>query len=92
MQSRPFRTTESYELRYPINVDGKTINAVELRWPSLSQFRRINRLPASAEHSLRFIAMATGLPRPAVEQLDVEDIVNLSDVLERFIGGKHVPK
>lgn len=81
--------SDRVDLQHPIFWNGQEITAVQLRWPSLSQFRRVNRLGAGPEHALQTIALMTGLPRPAVEMLALGDIARLKDVLLRFTGCNH---
>ncbi len=80
--NRPAR----YDLKYPITWKSKTITAVTLRWPELNQLQKLQRLGASAEHSFQFIALMTGLPAPAIELFDLEDIAELKIRIDKFAG------
>lgn len=80
----------SYSLKYPIRVTHAlgewTIATIMLRWPPPEQVQTLMRISSDSERILEYLALMTGLPRVAIEEMDLEDIAELETVISRNLS------
>jgi hypothetical protein len=76
-----------YSLKYPIRVThalGETpITLITLRWPPPDRAQALMRIENDSERILEYLALMTGLPLVAIEEMDLEDIAELEKVISR---------
>lgn len=81
-------TTSPIELKLnePIEHDGKKITSLKLRRPIVADMLAAQKVSANEpERELNLIAVLTGLPRAAVEKLDMRDYMALQRQLAQFM-------
>lgn len=75
----------SYSLKYPIRITHSlgemTIATIMLRWPPPERIQTLMRIENDSERILEYLALMTGLPRVAIEEMDLEDITELETVI-----------
>ena len=80
----------SYSLKYPIRVthpQGEwTIATIMLRWPPPEQVKTLMRIENDSDRTLEYLALMTGLPIMAIEEMDLEDIAALETVISRNLN------
>jgi hypothetical protein len=76
-----------YSLKYPIRVThalGETpITLITLRWPPPDRAQALMLIENDSERILEYLALMTGLPLVAIEEMDLEDIAELEKVISR---------
>jgi hypothetical protein len=81
-------STQATELKLsaPIEHDGKTITSLKLRRPIVADMLAAQKVSTSEpERELNLIAVLTGIPRAAVEKLDMRDYMALQRKLAEFM-------
>lgn len=74
------------KLSEPIENDGKKIVSVTIRRPKVADMLAAQKVSANEpERELNLIAVLTGLPRAAVEKLDMRDYMALQRQLAQFM-------
>jgi hypothetical protein len=74
------------KLNEPIEHDSKTITSLKLRRPIVADMLAAQKVSTSEpERELNLIAVLTGLPRAAVEKLDMRDYMALQRQLAQFM-------
>lgn len=74
------------DLKAPIEHDGKKITSLKLRRPIVADMLAAQKVSTSEpERELNLIAGLTGLPRAAVEKLDMRDYMALQRKLAEFM-------
>lgn len=77
---------EKISLAQPINHDGQAITSLTIRRPIVSDMLAAQKVSANEpERELNLIAILTGLPRAAVEKLDMRDYMALQRKLAEFL-------
>lgn len=73
-------------LSQPIEHDGKKITSLKLRRPIVADMLAAQKVSANEpERELNLIAILIGLPRAAVEKLDMRDYMALQRKLAEFM-------
>lgn len=73
-------------LSQPIEHDGKKITSLKIRRPIVSDMLAAQKVSANEpERELNLIAVLTGVPRAAVEKLDMRDYMALQRKLAEFM-------
>lgn len=73
------------KLQYPIEVDGAKVKELTLRRPKAGDFERAGRNPVRATASLELLANLAGITPDQARELDGEDYIALSDVVNGFL-------
>jgi len=78
--------TTEVRLFEPIEYDGKQVVSVTLRRPIVADMLAAQKVSTNEpERELNLIAVLTGLPRAAVEKLDMRDYMALQRKLAEFM-------
>ena len=73
-------------LATPIDHDGKKIASLKIRRPIVADMLAAQKVSTSEpERELNLIAVLTGIPRAAVEKLDMRDYMALQRKLAEFM-------
>jgi hypothetical protein len=73
-------------LNEPIEHDGKKITALKIRRPIVADMLAAQKVSANEpERELNLIAVLTGVPRAAIEKLDMRDYMALQRQLAQFM-------
>jgi hypothetical protein len=80
----PPGTVEHRDLRHPVMAWGESITRVGIRRPKGRDLRRLKG--DQMGDALVLIELCCGLPRDAVDDLDIDDVTILSEVLGGFTG------
>jgi len=76
-----------YSLKYPIRVThalGETpITLITLRWPPPDRAQALMLIENDSERILEYLALMTGLPLAAIDEMDLEDIAELETIISR---------
>jgi hypothetical protein len=79
-------STMDIKLAEPIEHDGKKIASLKLRRPIVADMLAAQKVSTSEpERELNLIAVLTGIPRAAVEKLDMRDYMALQRKLAEFM-------
>jgi hypothetical protein len=81
-------TTAAIEIKLhePIEHDGKKIPTLKIRRPIVADMLAAQKVSTNEpERELNLIAVLTGLPRAAVEKLDMRDYMALQRQLAQFM-------
>lgn len=84
-----------HTLAVPIQHDGREIGEVSLRRPKVKDLRAINAAGKDGDEldqSTVMIATLSGLPPEAVDELDTEDFVALSETVADFFPKVEEPE
>lgn len=74
------------KLSQPIEHDGTKITSIRLRRPIVADMLAAQKVSSNEpERELNLIAVLTGLPRAAIEQLDMRDYMALQRQLAQFM-------
>lgn len=77
--------TKTVPLEWPIMVDGKKLESIELRRLTGRDYKALATLPTGADESLALLAVITGLPAEVVESIDADDFELLSAEAKGFL-------
>jgi hypothetical protein len=78
--------TTELALKQPIEHDGKKIVSLKIRRPIVADMLAAQKVSTNEpERELNLIAVLTGLPRAAVEKLDMRDYMALQRKLAEFM-------
>lgn len=78
--------TSELKLSEPIEHAGKTITTLNVRRPKVADMLAAQKASANEpERELNLIAVLTGLPRAAIEKLDMRDYMALQRKLAEFM-------
>lgn len=78
--------TSDIRLSEPIELDGKRISSLNIRRPKVADMLAAQKVSTNEpERELNLIAVLTGLPRAAVEKLDMRDYMALQRKLAEFM-------
>ena len=74
------------KLKHPFELDGETVEAVSLRRPKVKDLRAIDAAEEKGEleQGAVMIAAVTGLSMEAVDELDTEDFLAITEKIEAF--------
>ncbi|WP_422011008.1 phage tail assembly protein [Reyranella sp.] len=73
-------------LSHPLDHEGKKITTLKIRRPIVADMLAAQKVSANEpERELNLIAVLTGLPRAAVEQLDMRDYMALQRKLAEYM-------
>lgn len=79
-------TATDLTLSQPLEHDGKKITSLKIRRPIVADMLAAQKVSANEpERELNLIAILTGLPRAAVEKLDMRDYIALQRKLAEFM-------
>ncbi len=79
--------SETIQLEYPIEAEGRTITAITLRRPKARDLKKMERSSGGdIAKSIEFVADLAELPPAAIEELDGADFQCLSGVVAGFLG------
>ena len=78
--------TKKYDLLYPIQGTGRTIEQIELRRLTVGDFITIEHESNSSIRSRKLIEMASGLAPDELEKMDWSDYENLNGSLTSFLS------
>jgi len=78
--------TQRVKLDHPFEVDGETVEAVSLRRPKVRDLRKMEaaRSGGDMEQSVVLMAALTDLPVSVIEEIDSDDFMKLSKMIEGF--------
>lgn len=75
------------KLDYPIDFEGRKLSEITLRRPKVSDARNARtKHKDTADQEIALLATLSGLPPPAIEELDMSDYSKLQEVLSGFFG------
>lgn len=79
-------STIEVKLSEPLEYDGKRITSLKLRRPIVADMLAAQKVSTNEpERELNLISVLTGLPRAAVEKLDMRDYMALQRKLAEFM-------
>lgn len=84
------------ELAIPVTVDGNVITELSLRRPKVRDLRSLEEATEGKSSQLdqgaALVALLSGLPEEAVEDMDAADFARASEVIGGFFGEVRAPK
>jgi hypothetical protein len=79
-------SSSELSLTQPIEHDGKKITSLKIRRPIVADMLAAQKVSANEpERELNLIAVLTGVPRAAIEKLDMRDYIALQRKLAEFM-------
>ncbi|CAN5777627.1 hypothetical protein BH10CHL1_BH10CHL1_49710 [soil metagenome] len=79
-------SSNDIHLTQPIEHDGKKITSLKIRRPIVADMLAAQKVSTTEpERELNLIAVLTGIPRSAVEKLDMRDYMALQRKLAEFM-------
>ena len=91
-------TSTPITLRFPIMIEGTTLNQISLRRPQVRDVMAVKDLPNQADQELELLSMLAEphLNRQSLLSLDLQDYRSIQAVLASLMGGvadlSHVAK
>ena len=83
------------ELAVPVSVDGNVITELSLRRPKVRDLRALEEATEGKSSQLdqgaALVALLSGIPEAAVEEMDATDFARASEVIADFFEGVKVP-
>ncbi len=82
-------TNQTVTLNYPITWEGAKIAEVTVKRPKVKDMKAVEEVEeglGDISRSIAVIAILTGLPSEAVEELDAKDFEAVSEVIGGFLG------
>ena len=77
--------SETIELKYPIQSDGKEIKALHLRRVRVLDLEVMEQEKTQLAKSVRLLSQLTDIPPADIKRLDAADFNRASDVVEGFL-------
>ena len=82
---------DKIKLTQPITIDGKSHDHIILRRPKVKDRLIVERMGSNdAEKEVALIANLAGLPKEAVEEIDLRDYTQIQKVLQDFLQPQDV--
>lgn len=79
------RPTESFELEYPIEVDGVEVSTLTVRRPTVrDQLNMERRKGTEAEKGIGYFAALCEMAPSDIEAMDASDFARLGEVIQGF--------
>ncbi|OSM01652.1 phage tail assembly protein [Magnetofaba australis] len=78
--------TTKYQLRHPIQIDGRTVQEINLRRLTVGDLEVMQHEQSDLGKSIQAIALSAQLSPEEVRLLDAEDFTQLGEVLGGFFG------
>lgn len=82
------RKKTRYTLTEPISVEGRTIDAIELRRIKGKDIRDMDSQESNIDKTAFIICRLADLPPEAFDEMDAADIEAVSKIVEGFMGRK----
>ena len=75
------------ELNYPINIDGQTVNKIEMRRPRVKDMRSADKVDGSdADREIRLFAVLSHINPEDLDELDLADYQQLQKAYSDFLS------
>jgi hypothetical protein len=81
--------TVEYQLRWPIQLGNQQVTSLTLRRPKAKDLRMMPGDGASMADTLDLIGRLAGQPRPIIDEMDGEDVQEVSKIVLGFSGSGH---
>lgn len=89
-------TPITIELAVPLTVDGNVITELSIRRPRVRDLRALEEATEGRSSQLDqgavLVALLSGIPEAAVEDMDAADFARASEVIGGFFGEVRAPK
>lgn len=89
-------TPITIELAVPLTVDGNVITELSIRRPRVRDLRALEEATEGKSSQLDqgavLVALLSGFPEAAVEEMDAADFARASEVIGGFFGEARAPK
>ncbi|WP_045856255.1 phage tail assembly protein [Teredinibacter purpureus] len=79
--------TTAIDLNFPINIDGRDVNTLEMRRPRVGDRLAVEKMSGDdADKEIRFIANLCEVAPSDIEKLDMADYLKIQDTLASFLS------